>query len=214
MYIASQKRQQNIAEYLLYMWQVEDIIRAYHFDIDLIKENIIDRYSIDDDQRRQLVEWYESLIDMMRREDVTVKGHLQLNHNVLHALVDLHQALLKDPRFPQYTAEFYKTLPYIVEIRSKAGEEKPGEIETCFNALYGMLLLRLKGSEISPETQVATAQIAKFIAVLARYFKLDEDNLLDKEAEKLAGKTSDGSNASGETSGNTSSATPESSSHS
>ena len=43
MYIASQKRQQNIAEYLLYMWQVEDIIRAYHFDIDLIKENIIDR---------------------------------------------------------------------------------------------------------------------------------------------------------------------------
>ena len=189
MYIASQKRQQNIAEYLLYMWQVEDIIRAYHFDIDLIKENIIDRYSIDEDQRRQLVEWYESLIDMMRRENVTTKGHLQLNHNVLHSLVDLHQALLKDPRFPQYTAEFYKTLPYIVEIRSKAGEEKPGEIETCFNALYGMLLLRLKGSEISPETQVATAQIAKFIAVLARYFKLDEDNLLDKEAEKLAGKT-------------------------
>ena len=189
MYIASQKRQQNIAEYLLYMWQVEDIIRAYHFDIDLIKENIIDRYSIDDDQRRQLVEWYESLIDMMRRENVTTKGHLQLNRNVLHSLVDLHQALLKDPRFPQYTAEFYKTLPYIVEIRSKAGEEKPGEIETCFNALYGMLLLRLKGSEISPETQVATAQIAKFIAVLARYFKLDEDNLLDKEAEKLAGKT-------------------------
>ena len=111
MYIASQKRQQNIAEYLLYMWQVEDIIRAYHFDIDLIKENIIDRYSIDEDQRRQLVEWYESLIDMMRRENVTTKGHLQLNQNVLHSLVDLHQALLKDPRFTQYTAEFYKTLP-------------------------------------------------------------------------------------------------------
>lgn len=192
MYIASQKRRQNIAEYLLYMWQVEDIIRAYDLDIDLIRKNIIDRYSLDDDQRRQMTEWYESLIDMMRREDVTAKGHLNINRNVLHSLVDLHQALLKDPRFPQYTAEFYKTLPYIVEIRSKAGDEKPGEIETCFNALYGMLLLRLKGSDISPETQNATAQIARFIAVLARYFRLDEENLLEKEAEKLSGKSGSG----------------------
>ena len=85
-------------------------------------------------------------------------------------------------------SEFYKTLPYIVEIRSKAGDEKPGEIETCFNALYGMLLLRLQGSDVSGETQEATTQIARFIGTLARYFKLDEENLLDKEAEKLAGK--------------------------
>ena len=28
MKIASQKRKENIAEYLLYMWQIEDIIRA------------------------------------------------------------------------------------------------------------------------------------------------------------------------------------------
>ena len=188
MFIASQKRKQNIAEYLLYMWQVEDIIRACHLDLDLIKTNIIDRYSLDDTQRRQLIEWYESMIDMMRRENDTEKGHIHLNQNTLGSLIDLHQALLKDSRFPQYTAEFYKTLPYIVEIRSKAGDEKPGEIETCFNALYGMLLLRLQGSDVSGETQEATTQIARFIGTLARYFKLDEENLLDKEAEKLAGK--------------------------
>ncbi|MDE5646898.1 MAG: DUF4924 family protein [Muribaculaceae bacterium] len=188
MYIASQKRSQNIAEYLLYMWQVEDLIRAYHLDMDLIRDNIIARYSLDDSQRKQLVEWYESLIDMMRRENVTEKGHLNINSNVLHSLVDLHHTLLKDPRFPQYTAEFYKTLPYIVEIRSKAGENKPGEIETCLNALYGMLLLRLKGSDISEETQKATAQIARFTGLLAHYFKLEEENLLEKEAEKNSGK--------------------------
>lgn len=186
MFIASQKRKQNVAEYLIYMWQIEDIIRACNLDIDTITENVIDKYTLDNDKRKQLIEWYESLIDMMRREEVSQKGHLQINRNVMHALVDLHQALLKDPRFPQYTAEFYKALPYIVEIRSKAGEQKSGEIETCFNALYGMLLMRLKGTEISSETQAATAQIAHFIAVLARYFKLDEEDLLDKEAEKLA----------------------------
>ena len=29
MYISQELRQKSIAEYLLYMWQVEDIIRAY-----------------------------------------------------------------------------------------------------------------------------------------------------------------------------------------
>ena len=32
MIIARQKRKENIAEYLLYMWQVEDLIRANKFD--------------------------------------------------------------------------------------------------------------------------------------------------------------------------------------
>ncbi|MDE7144362.1 MAG: DUF4924 family protein, partial [Muribaculaceae bacterium] len=34
MIIASEKRKNNIAEYLLYMWQIEDIIRANNLDID------------------------------------------------------------------------------------------------------------------------------------------------------------------------------------
>lgn len=180
MFIASQKRKENLAEYLLYMWQIEDIIRANDLDIDKIKANVIDKFQLDDSQRRQLVEWYESLIDMMRREGVEKSGHLQLNKNVIIQLTDLHLALLKDPRFPQYTAEFYKTLPFIVELRSKAGESPAGEIETCFNALYGMLMLRLQSKEITPDTQNAIAQISKFIATLTRNFHLDqEDKLFD-----------------------------------
>ncbi len=38
MIIASQKKKENIAEYLLYMWQIEDIIRAYGLDIDQIQK--------------------------------------------------------------------------------------------------------------------------------------------------------------------------------
>lgn len=181
MIIASKKRKENIAEYLLYMWQIEDLIRANGLDIDRIRTSIIDRYDLTDAQRKEMTEWYESLIDMMRRENVEKKGHLQINKNVLGALVSLHQALLKDPRFADYTAEFYRTLPYIVELRSKSGEDKAGEIETCFNALYGMLMLRLQGKEISPDTQSAIKQISHFIAVLARDFHLDEADKLFKD---------------------------------
>ncbi len=185
MFTASEKRKENIAEYLLYMWQIEDIIRANDLDIDRIKANVIDRYTgLSDEQRRQMTEWYESLIDMMRREGVAKSGHLQLNRNVIVQLVDLHLALLKDPRFAEYTAEFYRTLPYIVELRAKSGDERPGEIETCFNALYGMLMLRLQHKEITDATRQAITQISKFIALLAHNFKLDENDELFQQEQQ------------------------------
>lgn len=184
MYIASEKRKSNIAEYLLYMWQIEDIIRANDLDIDRIKANVIDRYtSLTDAQRKELTEWYESLIDMMRREGVEKSGHLQINRNILGQLVALHQALLADPKFADYSAEFYRTLPYIVELRSKSGEAKAGEIETCFNALYGMLLMRLQQKELTPQTLNAIKQISRFIALLAHDFKLDEEEQLFKKED-------------------------------
>ena len=179
MIIASRKRKENIAEYLLYMWQVEDIIRANRLDINHITANVIDRFeNLDDTQRRQMIEWYESLIDMMRREEVTQHGHLQINRNILSDLVRLHQTLLKDPRFADYAAEFYRTLPYIVELRSKAGQNRAGEIETCFNALYGVLMLRLARKPITPDTQKAITQISHFLATLAHNYHLDESDSL------------------------------------
>lgn len=185
MYIASSKRKENIAEYLLYMWQIEDIIRANGLDIDKIKETVVDpQTQLDDNQKRQLTEWYESLIDMMRREDVAKSGHIQMNRNILSQLVELHSALLKDPRFPEYTKKFYDALPYIVELRGKAGEERKGEIETCFNALYGMLMLRLQKREVSQDTIDAINKISSFIALLSHYFHLDEAEQLFKDDDE------------------------------
>ena len=37
MYISQQLKKQNIAEYLLYMWQIEDLIRANRFDMESIR---------------------------------------------------------------------------------------------------------------------------------------------------------------------------------
>ena len=111
-------------------------------------------------------------------EGVADSGHLQLNKNVIIALDDLHRRLLSDPKFAAYSAQFYHTLPIIVELRAKAGENKAGEIETCFNALYGILMLRLQGKEISEETAQAASQISKFLALLSHYYKKDYNNEL------------------------------------
>ena len=85
MITASAKKRENIAEYLLYMWQIEDLIRAYGLDIDRIQKEIIDRYQgLTDTQRRDMRGWYESLIDMMRREDV-VSVQVKVTQNLTQA---------------------------------------------------------------------------------------------------------------------------------
>ncbi len=184
MITASIKKRENIAEYLLYMWQIEDLIRAYRLDIDKIQENIIDKYTgLSDSQKKDMREWYESLIDMMHREGVEKSGHLQLNKNVLIDLRQLHSRLLDNPKFATYAAEYYKTLPFIVEIRAKAGDNKKDELESCFDALYGILMLRLQGKEISKDTADATAQISRFLGMLAGYYKKDYNNELKLEED-------------------------------
>lgn len=186
MIIASQLRKENIAQYLLYMWQIEDLIRANGLDLDRIAANVIDRYTLSAEQRKQMTEWYESLIDMMRREDVAEKGHLQINRNTIGELADLHRRLMADPRprFDDYHKEFLHTLPFIVELRAKAGEDRAGEIETCFNALYGMLMLRLAKKPVSEETAKAFEQISAFVALLSHYYTLDETEDIFKDDEQ------------------------------
>lgn len=180
MFTASAKKKENIAEYLLYMWQIEDLIRAFGLDIDRIQREIIDKYiGLDVAQKKELRDWYDSLIDMMRREGVEKSGHLQLNKNVIIALDDLHRRLLASPKNQDYSREYYKVLPLIVELRAKTGENKSGEIETLFNALYGILLLKLQGKPVSEDTQRAMADISRFIATLSRYYRQDFNNELE-----------------------------------
>lgn len=182
MYTASAKKRENIAEYLLYMWQIEDMIRAYGLDIDRIQAEIIDKYQgLTAEQRKEMREWYESLIDMMRREGVAEKGHLQLNRNTVDDIEQLHRRLLADPKFTAYSNQYYATLPLIVELRAKSGGNPKGEIETLFDALYGLLMLRLQGKEISEETLNAQRQISRFLALLASYYKKDYNNELFKD---------------------------------
>lgn len=182
MFTASEKKRDNIAEYILYMWHIEDLIRACNLDIDKIDSDVLSKYTgLSEQQRKELRDWYESLIDMMRREDVVKTGHLQINKNVILDLDNLHRRLLADEKFAKYSAEFYKTLPYIVELRAKSGTEKTGEIETCLNALYGILMLRMQGKEISKETLEAISQISAFMSMLSYYYKKDYNNELFNE---------------------------------
>jgi hypothetical protein len=95
MFIARKLKKENIVEYLLYMWQIEDLIRAFGLNIDAVEERIIKPFPVKEEaERKELYEWYESLIEMMRLENVQEKGHLQLNKNIIVELDDFHSLIM------------------------------------------------------------------------------------------------------------------------
>lgn len=173
MFIAKNLKEENIAEYLIYMWQIEDLIRANNLDIEKIDEQIISKFDRTDTEKAELKEWYENLIDMMRREDVIKHGHLIINKNVILDLTELHNKLLESST-EEYSEAYYKTLPFIVELRAKTTDKNIPEIETCFSALYGYLLMKLQRKDISGETQAAISQISSFLRMLSQNYKKEK----------------------------------------
>ena len=181
MFIAQDLRKSNIAEYLLYMWQVEDVIRAFGCSLSKIRKEYIERFEYDDEQKEELTDWYGNLIRMMNQEDCREFGHLQINKVVMQQLQELHAQLLASTKFPFYNAEYYKVLPFIVELRNHGADKNENEIETCFNALYGTMLLRLQKKDITPNTQAAVKEITTFIGMLSDYYKKDKEEGLKFE---------------------------------
>ena len=179
MFIAKELRRKSIAEYLLYMWQIEDIIRAMGCSLPLIRKAYISKFTdYTDEQKEDEIDWFGNLVRMMNEEGKRDQGHLNINDIVVRDLVDLHQRLLQSNRFPIYNAEYYKVLPFIVELRGK-GDKNISEIETCLDALYGIMMLRVQKKEISPETEHAIKEISTFIGMLSDYYLKNETEGLD-----------------------------------
>lgn len=115
-------------------------------------------------------------------------GHLNINNIVLEDLVDLHNRLMQSDKFVFYSSQYYKVLPYIVELRAKnkradnynasltavVTQYEKGEIETCFDALYGKMLLDLQKKTVTPETANALKEISNFVGLLSDYYLKNE----------------------------------------
>ena len=177
MLIAEQKRKENIAEYILYIWQLEDIIRGYNFDIAKIEEFIVKPYNQPLFVSNQIREWYTNMIDAMHAEGISQKGHLLYVNAIIQDLSSLNISLLKDPAYADYKKKFDAVVPSILDIIQKSNGAIKNEIDACFNVLYGFLLLRLQKKEISADTLDAVQKITEFInALTSMYHKLESDN--------------------------------------
>ena len=184
MFVAQELRKKSIAEYLLYMWQIEDIIRAYGCSLPVIKKQYIERFNFSEEQKAEEIDWFGNLIRMMNEEGKRESGHLDINKVILKDVIDLHGMLLQSTKFPIYNAEYYKVLPFIVELRNR-GDKDLNEIETCLDALYGVMMLRLLKKTISPETERAIKEITTFVGLLSDYYIKDRTEGLKFEDDDM-----------------------------
>ncbi len=176
MLISREKKQKNIIEYVLYMWQIEDLIRAYNFDLVAIEREIISQFDLDAETHKEMVDWYDNLIQLMMNEGVEEKGHIQALKNIVTDLSKLHLRLLDSPFSPEYRKEFENLVPYLKDLLNKTDTENKSLVEILLETLYGVWMLRLKNEKLNPQTQEAVDKISKFMSLLAeKYHKLEND---------------------------------------
>ena len=175
MLIAREKKKSNIAEYILYMWQVEDMLRALEFDMQRVKTAVIDRFGADEATAKEMYDWYDNLAEMMRKEKVEAKGHLQILKNNVNELTELHYFLLQKVNDMRYRQMVTMAAGNLIDFRSKAGAgNEVSDVELALNALYGQLMLRLQKREIHPQTVQAMESFSKMIGYLAARYHENE----------------------------------------
>lgn len=178
MLIARQKLNENIAEYVLYMYQIEDLIRAYQFDLDAIIENYVRPQLPDNSFIEQYKEWYRDLIAQMRSQRIEKQGHLHDLRDILVEMSYLHNTLLNMANDQKYRSVFEAATPYIEEFKERSNLKDKNHIEIIFHALYMKLLLKIQKKEISAETEEAFDAMRVMIAYLARtYHQMKSGNL-------------------------------------
>jgi chromatin segregation and condensation protein Rec8/ScpA/Scc1 (kleisin family) len=146
--IAERKKSQNIGEYLVYMYQMEDLIRSYQGNMAEIEQYVISHYPVTEEEKESIKTWFARLVASMKQQQLMQKGHLQELQELVQELLTLHYQLLKSDT--NYVATFHQVKPHLLEAVEAAQTEDLGnEIQICLNGVYGLLLCRLLGKKVS-----------------------------------------------------------------
>ena len=142
-------KKENIAEYILYLWQMEDYLRAFP-------------------QQAEATQELHELNEMMHREGITEGGHLQLAENALSELEDLHTQILDEDAM--YRAALIRLRPSLNLLKAKTDRPTMSDIEACLILLYQIMLLRLQKKEISAETAAVQQQATQVLQFLSKTY--------------------------------------------
>ena len=143
-------KRDNIAEYILWLWQMEDYLRAFP-------------------QQAEASQELHELNEMMHREGIVESGHLQLAQNALDEVEGLHRELLNEDAM--YRAAVMRLQPSLNLLKAKTDRPTMSDIEACFILLYQIMLLRLQKKEISPETAQVQQQATQLLQFLSRAYR-------------------------------------------
>ena len=151
--MVKKNKKDNIAEYILYLWQIEDYLRAFPQQADATPE-------------------LQEFNQMMHREGIIDGGHLQLAKNALNELAELHTRFLNEDAM--YRAAIIRLQPSLNLLKAKTDRPTMSDIEACLTLLYQIMLLHLQKKEISAQTASVQQQATGLLQFLSRaYYNSD-----------------------------------------
>lgn len=191
MYIAQNKRRENIAEYILYLWQLEDLLRALQFSPEAVYSQLVAPRGVAPAEQQQLLEWYMGLADLLRQEDKEESGHLDHTLHLISDLHDLHLQLIKLPAGKRYRGVYAALAPELPRLREVVGKSDKlakadiSDTELAFRALYAVMLLRIQDSEKHSKAIGDVLEVVSpVISELARIFHQVEGGEIDLFADE------------------------------
>ena len=172
MLLADRKKEQNISQYIIYMYQTELLIRNFEFDINEIQAQIVDKIpeeTLDKEAKAEEIHWYSSMIDSMKSEGLEKEGHLKNVQEEVQKLSDLNLKLLAEDQ--EYQMVFHAARPAIREniIASEGLVSDP--VQACLNGVFGLLIARMKDKKVSAETLAQIDQFGNVLSYLSHKFK-------------------------------------------
>lgn len=167
--VAEKKKSQNIAEYIVYMYQMEDLIRSYQGNMDEIKQYVITHYPVTEEVKTEVGNWFENLTQKLKAEEKMDSGHLTELNALVKELSEIHWDLLK--RDKTYFDTYQNVKPHVLQaVMDADGKDLGNEIQICLNGVYGLLLCRLLGKKVSDEQLKSAEAFGDVLSYLSRYY--------------------------------------------
>ena len=178
--IAQSKRKENIAEYILYLWQIEDLLRALQFSPEAIYSQLVAPRQIEEEQKHVYLLWYMDIVNLLKNEGKEESGHLEHTLHLIGDMHNLHLQLMQNPVGEHYRTTFARLAPQLPMLRTLVKKEDVCDTEICFRALYAAMLYRIKGDKKRAEAINDTIElVSPVVAELAAMYGKVERGEID-----------------------------------
>jgi len=163
----AQKKNERIVEYLLHIYQSEDLMRMFAFKLDDVSKHIVENLPLEAEQKEQMYHYYADLIEQMEAEKLEKQGHLQHANELLDQLLEIHQQQMSEDE--QYVNQYLQIMPHFSAAKQLSSNQYD-DVRLAINGLYGLLLLRLQNKPVPPEWMPRLEAYGQWLAILEKKY--------------------------------------------
>ncbi len=162
---------ENVAEYLLYIFQIEALLRTIDLDVTRLENELLAPAFTDPTQLEHQLSWYRAIVTEMQQRGLYKEGHLEQVDEILMELIYLHNTLLTILNDEKYKGLCEHAHDALQAFKVKSNMANRHDVEVLLHAMFMKLQLKMKKQEISAETEAAFDLFRIQLAYLSKNYQ-------------------------------------------